>query len=378
MWRRRGPAAPARPLRSLLRRGARAWDGAAGRRRGPVGPTLGGVANRDIIVIGASAGGVEVLLDLAEELPAGLPASLFVVIHLPAGGASVMPELLSRRGPLPASHPVHGEAIAPARIYVAPPDAHLMVRRGSVGVVRGPKENGHRPAVDPLFRTASWAYGPRVIGVVLSGHQDCGTAGMMSVKARRGLAVVQDPSTAAAPEMPESVLRRVPVDHVVHPLELPGLLVRLSAEAVVEPEERGAPAGDIEVLEGARAGSPVELVCPACQGVLTEARPGEFEHFRCHVGHTFSLEALVREQSEEVERALWAAVRSLEESAALSRRLASRTADEDLRRRFLEKGATQLGQAGVIRKVLLEGASEFDEAARAGAEQPGAGNGSAS
>lgn len=348
------------PSERLAARGARVE--AASRRAGPSGPTLGGVANRDIIVIGGSAGAVEVLLDLAAELPAGLPASVFVVLHTPAQHVSAMPELLSTRGPLPASHPIHGEEIARGRIYVAPPDAHLMLRRGTIAVVRGPKENGHRPAVDALFRSASWAYGPRVVAVVLSGYQDCGTAGMMSVKARHGLAVVQDPSTASAGEMPQSVLARVAVDHVVHPLELPGLLVRLAAETVTEGATEEPPSEEIEALEGGRPGAPAELVCPACQGVLTEAHPGDFEHFRCHVGHAFSLDALVREQSEEVERALWAAVRSLEESAAVSRRLASGTSGDGLRRAFLEKSATHLREANAIRRLLLEGASELEPA----------------
>src|SRR5262249_47029546 len=140
------------------------------------------MSTHDIIAIGASAGGVEVLLELVHELPADLPASIFVVVHLTPNHASVLPELLSQRGPLPARHPLHDEHIAPGQIYVAPPDNHLLIRQGSMEVVRGPKENGHRPAADVLFRTAAAAYGPRVIGVVLSGYQTCGTAGMMSIK----------------------------------------------------------------------------------------------------------------------------------------------------------------------------------------------------
>src|SRR5438067_9132194 len=169
--------------------------------------------NHDTIVIGASAGGVEVLLKLAGALPADLPASIFLVIHTLPGHRSELPELLSRRGPLPARHPMHGEKIAPGHIYVAPPDNHLLLRQGSMEVVRGARENGHRPAADALFRSAAAAYGPRVIGVVLSGYQNCGTAGMMSIKARGGLAVVQDPETATAPDMPTSVIDKVPVDH---------------------------------------------------------------------------------------------------------------------------------------------------------------------
>ncbi len=311
------------------------------------------MAHRDIIVIGASAGGVELLLDLAAELPARLPASIFVVLHTPAGFLSSLPELLSHRGALPAVHPNHGDEISPGRIYVAPPDNHLLVRRGFVEVVRGPKENGHRPSVDATFRSAARAYGARVIGVVLSGHLDCGTAGMMSIKARGGLALVQAPETASAPDMPQSVLRSVPVDHVFRPADLADLRVRLVQQA---PRGHVPPAPEIRALEGERPGAPVtEVVCPLCQGVLTEAQAGPFRQFRCHVGHTFSLESLAREQSEEMERALWAAVRSLDEGASLSARLSRTSADVELRRRFAEKEANQRRQADLIRRALLEG-----------------------
>jgi two-component system chemotaxis response regulator CheB len=166
---------------------------------------------------------------MVRDLPADLPAALFVVLHTSPSHPSHLPELLSGRGRLPASHPLDGDKIIPGHIYVAPPDNHLLVRPGLMEVTRGPKENGHRPAADALFRTASSHYGPRVVGVVLSGYQDCGTAGMMSVKARGGLGVVQAPDSAVAADMPRSVLDRVKVDFVVSPAELAGLLARLVA-----------------------------------------------------------------------------------------------------------------------------------------------------
>lgn len=309
--------------------------------------------NHDVIALGASAGGVDVLLNMVGELPGDLPASLFVALHSPPGYESSLPEILSNRARLPASHPLHGERIQPGRIYIAPPDTHLYVRQGSMEIVRGPKENGHRPSVDALFRTASSAYGPRVVGVVLSGYQDCGTAGMLSIKARGGLSVVQDPATALVSEMPRNVLDRVPVDHVVHPLELPGLLARL---AIAPAGAATQPGHYVNRLEGTEGGAPAELVCPVCHGVLTEAQPGVFQHFRCHVGHAFSLESLLCEQSEDMERALWAAVRSLEESAALSRRLSASERNALLRERFAERARTQTEQAELIRQILLHGA----------------------
>jgi len=308
--------------------------------------------NRDVIAIGASAGGIEVLLEMVRELPADLPAAVFVVVHVPPTHISSLPELLSQRGGLPAKHPLHDERITPGCIYVAPPDNHLLVRQGSMEVVRGPKENGHRPAADALFRTASMAYGPRVIGVVLSGYGDCGTAGMMSIKARGGTAIVQAPEAAQVPEMPRSVLARVPVDHQIHPAALPGLLARL----VATPTVPDMPPLDkfVKQLEGTELGPRAEVVCPICEGVLTEAQPGVFQHFRCHVGHAFSLEALVREQSEELERTLWAAIRALEESAALSRRL-SQSDQGELRTSFAEKATTHMQQADYLRRMLLHG-----------------------
>ncbi|HEX8790617.1 MAG TPA: chemotaxis protein CheB [Polyangiaceae bacterium] len=306
-----------------------------------------GLVNHDIVVIGGSAGAVDVMLEMVSELPRNLAASIFVVVHVHPTSPSSFPELLSRRGPIPAHHPIHGEKIAPSRIYVAPPDMQLLVRNGYVEVIRGPRENGHRPAVDALFRTAAAAYGPRVIGVVLSGYLDCGTAGMMSIKARGGIAVAQSPDSAIARDMPEHVIERLPVDHVVDPLELPGLLAKLVPTPAPEPLEI---ASAVRQLEGDRPGDAAELVCPTCQGVLTEAQAGAVQQFRCHVGHTFSMESLLKEQSEELERALWAAVRALEESAAISRRMGATAGG-----RFEEKARTQRDEAEIIRHILLHG-----------------------
>ncbi len=307
--------------------------------------------NHDIITIGGSAGALDVLFDTVRELPADLDASVFVVVHMPAGYVSSLPELLANRGPLPARHPLHDEQIEPATIYVAPPDMHVQLRPGAIEVVRGPKENGFRPAADVLFRTAAAAYGARVIGVVLTGYQDCGTAGMMSIKARGGLAVVQDPSTAVAPDMPQHVLSQVSVDHVVHPAELPGLLARLVAARAGQSQD---PDSFVQQVEGSRRGAPAEIVCPICDGVLTEAQPGVFQHFRCHVGHAFTLDSLAREQSEQMERALWAAVRALEESAALCRRMSARESGQ-MKERLAEKARTQQQQADYIRGLVLHG-----------------------
>jgi two-component system chemotaxis response regulator CheB len=316
--------------------------------------------NHDMIAIGASAGGLEVLLDIVPDLPADLPASLFVAMHMAPGQPSMLPELLSARGKLPARHPLHDEQILPGHIYVAPPDNQLLVRAGTMEVVRGPKENGHRPAADALFRTASTAYGPRVVGVVLAGYQDCGTAGMMSIKARGGLSVVQDPASTLMADMPRSVIEKVAVDFVVPPKEITALLVRLATTPAPEPRNPGSA---LDRIEGKEPGEAAEVACPICQGVLSETSKGKFQHFRCHVGHTFTLEALAREQTEEVDRALWSAVRALEEGSALSARLRDSCIGE-MRRRFAERALTQGHQAELIRRILLHGAWPAPQEAR--------------
>lgn len=306
----------------------------------------------DIVVIGASAGGVEALSELVRELPADLPASLFVVMHLQAGVSSFLPDILTRAGRLRAGHPVHGEAIVPGRIYIAPPDNHLMLRRGYMNVLRGPKENGHRPAVDALFRSASIAYGPRVIGVVLTGYHDCGTAGLLSIKARGGLAIVQDPMDALVMNMPRAAVEHVAVDHVVPLRDIAPLLARL-VSTPTGPSPTHLP-GVVAELEGDELGVSADIVCPICQGKLTESEVNGFQMFRCHVGHSFSLETVAAEQAEEVERALWAAARALEESATLAGRMIA-TSTPDLRLRFAEKQQSQLQQADLIRRILLSG-----------------------
>ncbi|MCO5171602.1 MAG: chemotaxis protein CheB [Planctomycetes bacterium] len=306
--------------------------------------------HRDIIVIGGSAGGLEPLRRLVADLPADLPAAVFVALHLSPSHRTHLPEILSRSGPLPAELGVHGHAIASGRIVVAPPDNHLMVRDDHVVVVRGPKENGHRPAVDPLFRSAAAAYGRRVIAVLLSGALDCGTAGFMVVRARGGLTVVQSPEDAQVPSMPQSALRHVPVDHVAPSADLGALLARLVREPL--PPEQAAPSP--EPAPGkppSEATAPLtDVVCPLCQGVMTEVRHGDFVQMRCHVGHAFSLDGLMQMQFDHLETALWAGVRALDESARVARR-----ASHSQRVPTLEDRARTLeNQAEVIRRMLLD------------------------
>jgi len=318
-------------------------------------PHAGANINHDILVIGASTGGIDAIRGLMAGLPADLPAAVFVVIHIDPVHETHLAELLARPGGMPAQVARDGEVVRPGHILVAPADHHLMVRAGHVEINHGPRENSHRPAVDALFRTAAAAYGPRVIGVVLTGHRDCGTAGLLSIKARGGIAVVQDPTDAVAPQMPSSAIAHVDVDHVTRLAELPALLIQLvGAEAAPWPS---VVLPEIQQMEGAKAGDPdVELVCPSCQGKLTVGGTEGFPMFRCHVGHVFTLQSLTAEQADEVERALWASARALEEGAALSGRVAA-SMNGSMRQRLLDKEQTQRDQAQVIRGLILGGAS---------------------
>lgn len=321
----------------------------------------------DIIVIGASAGGVEALSKLAVQLPEKLPASLFIVLHIPAQGPSLMPDILSRAGPLPATHPVDGEEIRRGHIYVAPPDHHLMLEQGHVRIVRGPRENRHRPAIDPLFRSAAIAYGTRVVGVILTGSLDDGTAGLWAIKQRGGVAVVQDPEDALYPSMPNSALTHVQVDYRLPIAEMGATLVHLANQPAPEegvypvPEDMEQETQYTEMQDedtlasNERLGTPSAFSCPECGGVLWELQNGDLVRFRCRVGHAFSIESVMAAQTEQLEAALWTALKTLEESASLSHRMAQRAHNhgrEWLARSFQQQAHNAEQRAITIRQVL--------------------------
>jgi two-component system chemotaxis response regulator CheB len=327
------------------------------------------MAGPDIIVVGASAGGVEALSRVVADLPEDLPASVFIVLHIPPMPTSALPTILGRRARLPVAHAIEGEAIKTGRIYVAPPDRHLLVLPGRVRVAAGPRENGHRPAVDPLFRSAAVAYGSRVVAVVLSGSLDDGTAGLLAIKRRGGVAVVQDPSDALYPSMPRSAMENVEVDHC---LPLPGIAPVLARVAGEPADEEGVYAvpNDMELeskiaemdeaaLRGdERPGIPSAFSCPECNGVLWEIHEDELVRFRCRVGHAFSAESVLAEQSEALEEALWAALNTLEESASLAHRMAGQARSRGQSRlaaRMEEKKRDAELRAEVIRQVLVKG-----------------------
>jgi two-component system chemotaxis response regulator CheB len=292
------------------------------------------MVSRDIIVIGGSAGGIAALQAIVSQLPSDFPAAVFIVVHVPAYTPSRLPQVLNHSGLLPAHHARHDEAILPGKIYVAPPDHHLLIRPGRIELSRGPRENHSRPAIDPLFRTAARAYGRRVIGIVLSGALHDGSLGLLAVKTRGGVAIVQDPDEAVVDSMPRSALKLVSADHVLPVSQIPGVLLSLvekqdagtGGDAVIDDEEQLERAVEVDFLEQAtnqRSLKTTVFTCPECGGVLWQT-PGPLLKFRCHVGHAYSGEVLLSEHSERLEAALWTSLRLLKERATLSRQMASR------------------------------------------------------
>jgi two-component system chemotaxis response regulator CheB len=333
---------------------------------------------------------------MARLLPADLPAAIFVVLHVPAHSPSHLPQILNRKGGLTALHPADGEAIRNGRIYIAPPDFHLLVGQGRIRLTRGPRENGHRPAVDPLFRAAARAFGPRVVGLVLSGTLDDGTAGLAAIKQRGGVTVVQDPDEALYPGMPRSALETVAIDHALPLARIAELLGRLAREPVEDPEglalsdgmemESQMAAFNMDAIEDEnRPGYPSAFACPDCGGTLWELTDGDLIRFRCRVGHAWSANGLVAEQSESVETALWTALRALEERGALCTRVAERMSARGFdtsAARFRQQAVDSRKRAAILRQVLVsepatndEPGSEVDEAtAGAGDDGPGEGD----
>lgn len=294
------------------------------------------MAHRDVIVIGASAGGIEAIKDLLGSIPPrGLDAAVFVVLHVPPTGGAALGKIFDRAGPMAAALAVDGEHIEAGRVYVAVADHHLIAVDGHIGLRRGARENGHRPSVDALFRSAARYYGPRAIAVVLSGTLDDGTAGAYAIRHQGGIVIAQDPSDALYGSMPASVLREVGADHVVRAAEVGPLLAELVRDEV-EDDPPPAPEGYVrEVLviecddgavDGAHPGVPSPWPCPDCDGVLWAIEEGDLLRFRCRVGHAWNVESLLERQGSEIEAALWIALRAVEDRAALAKTLAERAA----------------------------------------------------
>lgn len=322
--------------------------------------------NRDIVVVGASAGGVEALRALAKSLPGDFPASVFVVLHV--GSESVLAGILHRAGQLPAANARDGEAIRRSRIYVAPCDRHMLLHDGVVLVRRGPKENMARPAIDPLFRSAARWYGSRAIGVILTGGLSDGTAGLHAVKRCGGVAVVQDPEEAQVPSMPRSALRHVAVDYC-EPIEAIGpLLVRLASEPArpqqkapenVEIEtaiaEREETIGEAPMKTENQLGRLAPLSCPECNGPLWEIEDGKLLRFRCHTGHAYNADVLLAANADETERLLWNILRDYEQRGEIVRRMIAHEQEaghENTTRHLDESRGSADEKAALIRRLI--------------------------
>ncbi len=317
------------------------------------------VANQDIAVIGASAGGVEALRKIVAGLQKDYRGSVFVVLHISPSSPTVLHNILSRAGPIPAMLAQDGDTIRPGRIYVAAPDLHLLVEHGKVRTTFGPRENRHRPSIDVLFRSAARAYGPRVVAVLLSGMRSDGVSGMHAVKHAGGTVLVQDPEEALYPSLPNAGITLDNPDRVLPVGEIAKELVRRSS---LKAEERAPVPVDLErELRFAKGeagpqdtppGQPSTYACPDCNGALWKVEEGKAERYRCRVGHAFSESDLVVAKAETLENALWAALRALEESASIEER-AARRAGKEGKGRLQESADAKRRQATTIRDILM-------------------------
>jgi two-component system, chemotaxis family, protein-glutamate methylesterase/glutaminase len=321
-----------------------------------------------LVVIGASSGGIEALQTIVGGLSGDFPAPICIVMHTGPQSPGVLPEILDRAGPLTVVMGRNDDRLRPGRVYVAPPDHHLLVEPDRVCITKGPRENRFRPAIDPLFRSAAQVYGPAAIGVILTGNLDDGTAGLWTIKQLGGVAIIQDPAEAWYPSMPLSALNHVKADHVVRVAEIADLLARLTTVPTRAAEEKPVPEPvNVEVsiakeqhpmdagLE--QLAEPSPYTCPDCHGVLLQLKEADRIRFRCHTGHAYSVLSLLTAIHEGIEESLWNSIRSLEEGALLMRHLAEHlatSADPSDIERLETASLAARKQADVVRGLASE------------------------
>jgi two-component system chemotaxis response regulator CheB len=314
---------------------------------------------RRVVAIAASAGGVEAIRTVVAALPGSFPAAVCVTLHIPSTGRSLLAPILDRDSALHAVVAEDGMRLRDGTIYVAPADHHLLIGRDRLQLGRGPKENGTRPAADPMFRSLAASWGAHGIAVVLSGALDDGSAGAVTVARAGGTVIVQDPADALVPGMPSSTIAADTPERVVPAAEIAGVLQELVAQRVADPK------GGAEMSEPVQpdpepsrpAGPPSSFTCPECSGALWELREGELVRYRCRVGHSYSEEAMIDAQGASVEAALWTALEVLEERAELLQRIAERTGDRTPRsaQNFRAGARDALDRAALIRRALMMG-----------------------
>ena len=297
---------------------------------------------RNIVVVGASAGGFDAIQRFIGGFSSNLEVTILIVWHLSPEVVGVLPRVLTKEYGHFASNAIDGDPIEPGRIYVAPADYHMLVERGRLRVTKGPKENRFRPAIDPLFRSAAITYGPRVIGVILTGALDDGASGLWAVKSFGGVAIVQDPAEAEVRSMPESALTATPVDYNVKVGEMGPIIERLSKKLVggpvaPDPDTVSRLSKEVEIAMGKIAanyellpeGKISRLTCPDCHGVLTNFVEGDQLRFRCHTGHAFSGNNLLKNIDREIDEYLWSAVRACNEAIMLLNTLGDQYAEHN-------------------------------------------------
>lgn len=293
--------------------------------------------------MGASAGGVSALKSFVGMLSIDLPAALFITLHLRGRNDTVLAEILNAASSLPANWAVDGESIIPGRIYVAPPDAHLLLSPGHIKLGRGPRENLQRPCINVMFRSAAGAYGPRVVGVVLTGLLDDGASGLWEIQQQGGVTVVQDPNDAAYRSMPESAIRGFCVDYIVKLAELEPLLSGL-VRGEVSLTGRHDIAGEPKISGGGQT-------CPECGGAMEKVHFAGLREYRCHIGHRLGLKSMVAGKAKMVEQAMAVAMSQIEELTQLLEQLKD-SPDSQTRKDLVEEIALRREQARKLRQLL--------------------------
>ena len=319
--------------------------------------------HRDIVVVGASAGGLKALQQLVSYLSADLPAAVLVTTHLAPTVPSKVAAVLRKAGSLPAHTAADGMSFKPGHIYTAMPDRHLLVDDGDVlRLSRGPRENRVRPAVDALFRSAARWCGPRVVGVVLSGSLDDGAAGLAAIVECGGAALVQDPADAMFDGMPRAALGVVPGAGVGTPAQLARKIIE-STGRPVRPTSGGPPEAliwETDMVRETRSqlptgGDPVGLGCPECRGGMSAVVTGNAVHYVCHAGHSYSPESFLAGQQESIETALWTALSALQEKVIVLQRLADQAGDASAADDHRQRAAAAARSAELLRDQLLDG-----------------------
>jgi two-component system chemotaxis response regulator CheB len=324
---------------------------------------------RNIIVIGASAGGFEAIKQVIAGLPSDLDAAIFIVWHLSPKTIGILPDVLNKLSILHAKNARDFDEIRMGHIYIAPPDRHLLLEADHIRVTKGPKENRFRPAVDPLFRSAAYTFGNRVIGVVLSGALDDGTAGLWTIKERGGITIVQDPAEATVSSMPFNALREVKVDYTLSAAEIGPMLAILSSQEVKEfkyrnNEENKKTEMEIQIALQDQPGPPFfnmeklsPFSCPECNGVLGILKDGNIIRYRCHTGHAYSADSLLAAISEKTEKSLWNTVREMQETVMLLNHLGDHFAENNHPHEaalYFQKAKETLQRSEQARTIILD------------------------